>query len=404
MRSLTRSLLTALFALAVGVAPAFAQASSSTAELRGQVTDTAGAAVPGASVRLTDTAKGTTRTVTTDGEGAYTFLNLLPGAYELTVEAKSFAPTTARVELTVGQQAHIPAQVGVNLSESIDIVAGAEVVETDRTQQSSVIDVRQITNLPISRRNYLDYALLTPGVSDADNIADASDFRVAQTPQSGLSFGGNNGRGNLVAVDGGETNTVSGGVQATISQEAVQEFQVLRNSYNAEFGGASGGIVNIVSKSGANRWTGGFFGLFRDERFDARNAFDFNPAGKSDFSRQQYGGSIGGPLKRDKTFFFSTVERFSQDETTFVNLLQDPGIFQVTNSQNSLFNFLAATPFAALATGLRGALTTTAARYPRTTNLFNTSSGQFPFSVTPPPKTKEFAAPPAYPSAENPEA
>ncbi len=261
-------------------------------------------------------------------------------------------------------------------------MAGTEVVETARTQQSSVVDVRQITNLPISRRNYLDYALLTPGVNDADNIADSSDFRVAQTPNSGLSFGGNNGRGNLIAVDGGSTNTVSGGVEATVNQEAVQEFQVLRNSYNAEFGGASGGIVNIVSKSGANRYNGSLFGLFRSQRFDARNPFDFNPTGKSPFSRQQYGGSLGGPISKDKTFFFTALERFGQDETTFVNLLNSSNIFQITPSQAGLFDFLASTPFAPLATGLRSTLTTTSANFPRTIQLFNTASGQFPFEST----------------------
>ncbi|HEX8176206.1 MAG TPA: carboxypeptidase regulatory-like domain-containing protein [Pyrinomonadaceae bacterium] len=382
MRSLTHLCLTLLFILVIGVSTAFSQASSSTAELRGQVTDTAGAAVPNATVTITDVGKGTSRTTTTDAEGNYVFLNLLPSSYELKVEAASrgFAATSNRIELTVGQQANIPVQLGAQVSATINIVGGQEVVETDRTQQSSVVDERQITNLPISRRNYLDYALLTPGVSDADNISDASDFRVAQTPQSGLSFGGNNGRGNLVAVDGGETNTVSGGVQTTVNQEAVQEFQVLRNSYNAEFGGASGGIVNIISKSGSNRWSGSVFGLFRDERFDARNAFDFNPGGKSSFSRQQYGGSLGGPINRDKTFFFTSLERFSQDETTFVNLLNDPSVFGLTASQTSLFNYLAGTPFAALATGLSGTLTTTANRYPRTVSLFTNASGQFPFN------------------------
>jgi Carboxypeptidase regulatory-like domain len=383
MRGLTHLFLTLLFLLVIAVPSVFSQASSSTAELRGQVTDAAGAAVPGAAVTITDVGKGTSRSTTTDDSGNYVFLNLLPSSYELKVEApsKGFAPSSTRIELTVGQQANIPVQLGAgNIAATVNIVGGQEVVETDRTQQSSVVDERQITNLPISRRNYLDYALLTPGVSDADNISDASDFRVAQTPQSGLSFGGNNGRGNLVAVDGGETNTVSGGVQTTVNQEAVQEFQVLRNSYNAEFGGASGGIVNIISKSGSNRWSGSAFGLFRDEKFDARNAFDFNPSGESPFSRQQYGGSLGGPIRRDKTFFFTSIERFSQDETTFVNLLNDPNIFGLTASQRSLFNALTGTPFAALATGLTGSLTTTQARYPRTVALFTNASGQFPFN------------------------
>lgn len=383
MRSLNTVFLTACFVFVIGVSPAFSQASSSTAELRGRITDSAAAAVPNATVTVTDVNKGTSRTVTSDAEGNYVFLNLPPSSYDLKVETTTgFAPSSTRIELTVGEQANISVQLGAGrITETVQIVAGTEVVETDRTQQSSVVDVRQITNLPISRRNYLDYALLTPGVNDSDNIADASDFRVAQTPQSGLSFGGNNGRGNLVAVDGGETNTVSGGVQTTVNQEAVQEFQVLRNSFNAEFGGASGGIVNIVSKSGSNRYSGSLFGLFRDEKFDARNPFDFNPNGKSPFSRQQYGGSLGGPIKEDKTFFFTSVERFSQDQTTFVNLLNDPGIFQITPSQTALFNYLdAGTPFAALSTALRATLTTTPARYPRTTNLFTDASGQFPFN------------------------
>ena len=382
MRSLTQFFLAAFLLLAAGVSPAFSQASSSTAELRGQVTDSSGAAVPNATVTITDLSKGTSRTTNTDDEGNYVFLNLLPSSYELKVAASSggFAPGSTRVELTVGQQANIPVQLSAKgVQETVDVIAGGEVVDTDRTQQSTVIGVNQITNLPISRRNYLDYALLTPGVSDADNIADASDFRVAQTPNSGLSFGGNNGRGNLVAVDGGSTNTVSGGVEATISQEAVQEFQVLRNAYNAEFGGSSGGIVNIVSKSGENRFHGSVFGLFRGERFDARYAFDFNPDGKSPFSRQQFGGSVRGPIKQDKTFFFAAVERFSQDETTFVNLLNTNNIFLPTASQEQLFNGLAGTPFAPLATSLRGTLTTTSTNFPRTVNLFTNASGQFPF-------------------------
>ena len=383
MKGLIKLSLLTILVCVIGVPSVFSQASSSTAELRGQVTDSVGAAVPNATVTVTDTSKGTSQTTTTNSEGIYTFLNLLPSSYELKVEAATagFAPISTRIELTVGQRANIPFKLNAGtITENVDIVAGAEVVETDRTQQSSVVDVGQITNLPISRRNYLDYALLTPGVNDADNISDASDFRVAQTPQSGLSFGGNNGRGNLIQVDGGGTNTVSGGVQTIIGQEGVQEFQVLRNSYNAEFGGASGGIVNIVSKSGANRFSGSIFGLFRDDKFDARNAFDFNPNGKSPFSRQQYGGSLGGPIKKDKTFFFTSIERFSQDETTFVNLLNDPSIFGLTASQNSLFNFLAGTPFGPLATALTGTLTTTAARYPRTVNLFTSASGQFPFN------------------------
>jgi hypothetical protein len=383
----------ALASLAVMIAsntPIFAQASSSTAELRGQVTDTNGAAIPNAKITLTDVVKGSSRVATSDGEGNYVILGLLPSAYDIKVEAQGFGASTTRLELTVGQQANIPIKLTAGKVEvQVDIVAGGEVVEASRTEQSSTVEARQIVNLPINRRNFLDYALLTPGVTSSENITDAQDYRVAQTPQSGLSFGGNNGRGNQVAVDGAEAIGASGGVQATISQEAVQEFQVVRNSFSAEFGGASGGVVNIISKSGGNGFHGGVFGLFRDETFDARNAFDFNPNGKSSFSRQQYGGSIGGPIKSDKTFFFTSVERFNQAKNSFINLLTDPTLFQVgTDSQNAtvrgqaaLFDFIANSaapdPLKQGAAAVRGALTTT--NFARTVQLFNDATGQFPF-------------------------
>jgi hypothetical protein len=387
------TIMIALASLVVMIAsntPIFAQASGSTAELRGQVTDANGATIPNAKLTLTDLAKGSSRVATSDGDGNYVFLGLLPSSYDLKVEAQGFSASATRLELTVGQQANIPIKLAAGKIEvQVDVVGGAEVVETNRTEQASTVDAKQITGLPINRRSFLDYALLTPGVTSAENITDASDFRVAQTPQSGLSFGGNNGRGNQVSVDGAETIGASGAVQAMVSQEAVQEFQVVRNSFSAEFGGASGGVVNIISKSGGNGFHGSVFGYFRDDTFDARNTFDFNPDGKSPFNRQQYGGSVGGPLAADKTFFFSSIERFSQDKSSFINLLADPTLFQVTSaSQNAsvrnqaaLFDFIAgsAAPDAlkAGAAQLRGALTTT--NFPRTVQLFNDATGQFPF-------------------------
>ncbi len=385
-------LLIAVFLLAIGLTPVFSQASGSLAELRGQVTDATGAIIPNAKVTLTDTAKGTSRNVVTDAEGNYVFIGLLPSVYEVKVEAAGFGANISRIELTVGQQANIPIKLTTGQVEAqVDVVAGAEVVDVQRTEQASTIENRQIVSLPINRRNFLDYALLTPGVTSAENITDAADYRVAQTPQSGLSFGGNNGRGNSVSVDGAETMSASGGVQATVSQEAVQEFQVVRNSYSAEFGGASGGVVNIVSKSGSNELHGSLFGLFRNQTFDARNAFDFNPNGKSPFNRQQYGGSIGGPLRKDKTFVFGVVERLSQEKTTFINLLTDPTLLQVSTTasnatvrqQAQLFDFItnsAAAP-AALKTGaatLRANLTTS--NFART--VTDRSNGYLRFNFT----------------------
>ena len=278
----------------IGAATAFAQATA-TAELRGNVTDPNGSAVAGATVTATDNAKGITRTVTTDADGNYVILSLPPSTYTVKVAASGFAAKTINnVLLEVGQQSALDVNLAVGgVDAVVDVLQGEQqLVDTERTQQSTVISARQLNNLPINRRNFLDFALLTPGVNDADNVNDSTDFRVAQTPQSGLSFGGNNGRGNSINVDGSTADTPSGGARNVISQEAVQEFQVDRNSYNAEFGGASGGVVNIVSKTGGNDLHGSIFGYFRDKRFDARNAFDFNPNGKSPYNRQQFGGSL----------------------------------------------------------------------------------------------------------------
>ena len=359
------------------------QSSSSTAELRGTITDQAGAVVSKATVTLTELTKGTVRTFVTDDSGQYAFLALTPSEYELKVNAANarFDTFIRRITLTVGEQSNLAVQLTPNgLAELVNIVDGTEVIQTDRTEQSSIVNNKHIVMLPLNRRNYLDFALLTPGVIDSDSIADSSDFRVAQRPQSGLSFGGNNGRLNSIKVDGGEITDSGGGVIQPVSQEAVQEFQVLRNSFNAEFGNVTGGIVNIISKTGSNAVRGSVFGLFRDERFDARNSFDRNPSGKSAFGRQQVGGSLGFPIKKNKTFLFVALEHLGENDSAFVNLVQNPRIFQVTASQKALLDFLETDDrFASAASQLRNALTTTNQNYPRTVALLEDASGQFPF-------------------------
>ncbi|HLF83754.1 MAG TPA: carboxypeptidase regulatory-like domain-containing protein [Blastocatellia bacterium] len=368
-----------IIVLAVRVELVFPQASISTSDLRGQVTDQNGAAVAGATITVIDQSRGASRTVKTDTNGLYVFLSLPPGTYTMKVEATGFAPKTiSDVHLDVGQAGNVPVSLGVGgVQAEVNVVAGGQVIEVERTQQSTVINEIQIDNLPINRRNYLDFALLTPGVTDSDSINDSSDFRVAQTPQSGLSFGGNNGRGNSIMVDGASTDTGSGSAREVIGQEGVQEFQVNRNAYSAEYGGAFGGIVNILSKTGSNKWHGSLFGYFRNQKFDARNFFDQNPSGKSPFNRQQFGGSVGGPVAKDKTFFFTAFEGLHQKQTAFVNLLNDPSIFNLTSGQTALFNFLDAGPAALrpLSAGIRAAIST----QPATAALFQSASGQFPF-------------------------
>ena len=201
-----------------------------------------------------------------------------------------------------------------------------------------------------------------------------------------MSFGGNNGRGNSINVDGSTADTAAGGARNVVSQEAVQEFQVDRNSYSAEFGGASGGVVNIVSKTGGNDFHGSAFGYFRNKVFDARNAFDLNPDGKSPFSRQQFGGSFGGPIVKNKTFFFASAEGLRQNLTSFVTLNDSltNGLVitpaTATTSQTAFLNYLFSKPaFVPTANALTAILTVPTTR---TANLYASTNGQFPAKDT----------------------
>src|SRR5271168_1939294 len=153
-------------------------------------------------------------------------------------------------------------------AQTVEVTAVPPVVETERGSQANTLTQEAITDLPIDRRDYLSFTLLLPGVSDSTRLADDQDFRVKQTPQSGLSFYGSNGRGNSITVDGGEAQDDAGGVRPTIGQDAVQESQVNRSNYAADLGGASGATVNIVTKSGTNDVHGSMFSYFRDSALD----------------------------------------------------------------------------------------------------------------------------------------
>ena len=210
-------------------------------------------------------------------------------------------------------------------------------------------------------------------------LADDASFRPIQTPNSGLSFGGSNGRGNGFFIDGLENYGVSGGVRPTLSQEAAQEFQINRNSFSAEFGNASGGVVNIISKSGTNTWKGNAFGFLRHRNIQARNYFD---PGKSSFTRTQAGATAGGAIKKDKQFLFFAYEHLNRQETNFIPILQDRSVFnRLPQGQADLLNFLEATGSPALV-GLarQGRAVLIPGNNPAVPRLFNDNSGNFPFS------------------------
>jgi hypothetical protein len=348
-------------------------------ELHGLITDPSGAAVPGASVSAQNQATGLTRTASSDSNGEYRILLLPPGDYIVTAEKQSFrAKSVNGVRVTVGQLAEldIALELGVN-RERVEVHAEAQLMETERTRQADTLERESIQNLPINRRDYLHYALLAPGVADATTLADNADFRPQQSPHSGLSFFGSNGRGNFFSVDGGEVNNDTGGVRSTVSQDAVQEFQINRANYSAEFGGATGGVINIVTKGGGNALHGSVFGYFRHDSLDAGNPFARVLSGtslvrvKPPSHRQQFGANAGGPLRKDKTFWFFAGEGLIRNESSVISLLTDRSIFGPTPQQEAVLSQLPP-PAAA---ELRGALTSP----PATVRMFELNSGIVPF-------------------------
>ncbi|MGH9712869.1 MAG: carboxypeptidase regulatory-like domain-containing protein [Candidatus Acidiferrales bacterium] len=321
---------------------AHAQGVGASGDISGTVTDPTGAVVPKANITAVETDRGSQHAGVTDDRGQYRVTGLPPATYDVSAEIAGFSRELQKgVVVTVGTTTILDFHLKVSTSKStVEVSAQPPIVEVERGSQADTVVQQYISDLPISRRDYLTFTLLMPGVSDSTRLADDQDFRVKQTPQSGLSFYGSNGRGNSVTVDGGEANDDAGGVRLTLSQDAVQEFQINRSNYSADLGGASGASINIVSKSGTNQLHGSLFGYFRNDAMDAQDPFAFTQASvtpfsftstghpvKDSLSREQFGGSVGGPIRKDKTFLFASFEGLRQDAQNAVPILTDTSIF-----------------------------------------------------------------------------
>ncbi|MGD0467248.1 MAG: TonB-dependent receptor [Terriglobales bacterium] len=342
-----KSLACVVVCLVLASSMAYAQGVGSSGEITGTVTDSSGGVVVKAVVNVVDTKTGLKRTAMTDGTGQFRVAGLSPATYDISAEMPGFA-TEIRKDVTVAIGQTVISDFKLSPSKVATIIEVTDrppVVETERSSQANTIPQQYIEDLPVDRRDYLTFTLLAPGVSDSTRLAGDQDFRVKQTPQSGLSFYGSNGRGNSITIDGGETSGDSGGVRLTVGQDDVQEFQINRSNYGADLGAASGASINIVTKSGTNNVHGTLFGFFRNDAMDARDPFAFSSALapdptysnfnttstgdpiKNSLSRQQYGGSIGFPIQKDKTFLFASFEGLRQNSQNSVPLLTNSGIF-----------------------------------------------------------------------------
>ena len=296
-------------------APLLAQHGATTASVTGVVIDESGAVIAGAVVKARETSTNVERSTTCDGEGQFLLAALQPGSYRITVAHAGFATAIHDdVRLSVGTLTRLDVTLPVaGIDQRVTVVADRSNLDPHRTALSTVVRSEQVETLPINLRNFLSFSLLTPGV-----VRDATPQQGASAT-SGLAFAGQRARSNNITVDGLDNNdSIVGSVRASFSQEAVREFQVVSTGYSAEFGKASGGLVNIVTKSGTNNPGGTAFAFYRDEALSARSYFErFTPAGlpveggKAPYRQQQFGGVFGGPLKRDRTFYFGSFERLS---------------------------------------------------------------------------------------------
>jgi hypothetical protein len=300
----------------------FAQGAA-TGDLHVSVKDPKGNVVTNATVTVRDAAKGLERAGSGDGEGGYSVRQLAPGTYSVTVEVPGFAKAEAPgVAITVGQMAELPVMLTVaGGKEVVEVNSEAELVETSRSSTTDTIGERRIDNLPINGRNYINFTLTDSQVV-RDNAPD-----TGAAPTSGLNMSGQRARSNLVNVDGADaTDNSTNGVRSTVSQEAVQEFQIITNSYAAEYGRAAGGVVNIITRSGSNDFHGDVYGYLRDRDFQAINPFAFcptPPCSTPAYTRVQAGTAFGGPIKKDKTYYYFSYEITRRHETGFSSIGQN---------------------------------------------------------------------------------
>jgi outer membrane receptor protein involved in Fe transport len=303
----------------------FPQSQSTTGNIEGRVTDPNGAAVPTVTVTATNQETGFTKNTNADEDGNYRLLFLPPGKYRVTTSgSQGFAGADfSNVTVTVGGRTPLDIQVKVGgTTTMVDVAAEGQIVETTRTAVSSTINERAIQNLPVNGRNFLDFATLTPSV-------------VRDPTRAGdLAVGGQKGTLNSLQVDGADNNNTffgqSFGRTGTrppyqFSEESVQEFQVNQNGFSAEFGRAGGAVINVVTKSGTNEWHGSAFEYFRDEALNSNTPILTARGAKRPKSQiNQFGGTIGGPIKKDRAFIFAA---FDGQRSTIPNIVDAPNFF-----------------------------------------------------------------------------
>jgi hypothetical protein len=306
-----------VFSVAVG-----AQVAGGT--LSGTITDPSEKLVPQAQVSITNVATGITTTVTTNSDGFYIVPNLRPGEYQVTVSAKGFSPETRKgISLTVGarQVFNLTLQVGSAAKTVVEVTTEAPALQLASSEISAVVNANTVRELPLNGRSWTDLAALQPGVETIQtqpSFATGSDRGNRGFGQQ-LTISGARPQQNNYRLDGVSLNDYANGAPGSVlggnlGVDAIQEFSVLTSNYSAEYGKTSGGVVNAVTRSGTNAFHGSVYEFLRNSALDARNFFEDPTAAKASFKRNQFGGAIGGPIIKNRTFFFADYEGIRQSK------------------------------------------------------------------------------------------
>jgi Carboxypeptidase regulatory-like domain/TonB dependent receptor len=307
----------ALAFMAILLLAVLAVAQVTTGSISGRVLDSQDRGVSGAMVTATSSATGATRTTTTDEEGNYTITTLPAGKYDLSVEAANFKKTVAQgFELNVGSTAgqNFRLEPG-DVTATVQVSADSLAVETTTSELGQSITPAEVQNLPLLNRTFASLSIIAPEARPVGT------FDPTKTHVGSVSFSGGDGRQVDVNVDGGDNkDNVVGSMLQNFAYESIQEFQVLQHRWTAESGRSVGGVVNVISKSGSNEYHGSGFFNFRNQSLRAKDFFEQDTTGeKPKYDREEFGGSLGGPIVRDKLFFFGALERFRERQNLLVN-------------------------------------------------------------------------------------
>jgi hypothetical protein len=296
-----------------------AQEALSYGTIGGQVIDSQNAVVPGATVTAWQIDTNLSRETVTDREGRFRFPYLRVGRYQIVVRLAGFANVSRNVTVTVGSAFELPLTIHpAGLDTSVTVSADATVLEAARSQIAGTVSQAEVDALPMNGRNFLDVALLIPGVSSTNTGSTQLFAETSAVPGQGISVGSQRNFSNNYIVDGLSANDDAAGFSGIpYGVDAVDQFQVVTSGGQAELGRSLGGYVNIVTKSGTNTSHGDVYGYFRDDRFNARNALSGT---KLPMSQKQYGISMGGPIIRNRTFYFSNFEQRKLDQTGLVTI------------------------------------------------------------------------------------